>query len=217
VEMVKKIGRLMEGCSFDYAICGGYAIDLFVGYKTREHGDIDLMLFWDQKQVAADYLHAKGYEIYEMLGGGKVRHMVHELSDERRNVFGMKPGCPLVELFETGEENVYWMRFHHDGQNDPDYIEFLFNDIHEGMFIYPRAEGISREKNKAILERDRVRYLAPEICLLYKSSELDRNGYIADFEVALPLLDAEQKIWLAVALRTAFPDGHEWIERLEKK
>ena len=68
--------------------------------------------------------------------------------------------------------------------------------------------------------------LAPEIVLLYKSSfyhhlhEDDDNSRVRnrnhrhDFEVALPLLNSEQRRWLRRALETEYPNDHEWLARL---
>lgn len=35
----------MKGCNFTFAICGGYALDLFSNVQQRPHSDIDITLF----------------------------------------------------------------------------------------------------------------------------------------------------------------------------
>jgi len=46
---------------------------------------------------------------------------------------------------------------------------------------------------------------------------LTRKENRQDFDMIIKYLHDESKKWLQNALTTAFPDGHEWIERLEKK
>jgi hypothetical protein len=97
-----------------------------------------------------------------------------------------------------------------------DYIEFLFNKRTANEFIYSRNNEIRREIDKAILYRNNIAYFSPELVLLYKSTDLTREENRQDFDMIIPHLPDENKQWLKNALMTAFPDGHEWIERLEK-
>jgi len=54
--------------------------------------------------------------------------------------------------------------------------------------------------DKVIRHSGEIPYLAPEICLLYKSTELDRDGYQQDFALAYAKLDDEARAWLDAAL-----------------
>ena len=65
---------------------------------------------------------------------------------------------------------------------------------------------------KAILCRDGIPYLAPELCLLYKSTDTEREGYRQDFELAYEKMDASRREWLRNALVRAFPEGHKWLD-----
>ncbi|HEY8173085.1 MAG TPA: amino acid transporter, partial [Dehalococcoidia bacterium] len=60
---------------------------------------------------------------------------------------------------------------------------------------------------------DRIPYLAPEVALLYKSSNADYRSNQPDFDVALPLLNAAARSWLAGALDVVSPQ-HPWRVRL---
>jgi hypothetical protein len=75
---------------------------------------------------------------------------------------------------------------------------------------------IRREINKTILRKNEIAYFAPELVLLYKSTDLTRKENRQDFDMIIKYLPGENKKWLQNALTTAFPSGHEWIERLEK-
>ena len=70
-------------------------------------------------------------------------------------------------------------------------------------FLYKRNHDIKREIKKAILEKEGIEFLAPETVLLYKSifvkndynftEEEVINNYKHNFNVAYPMMDAEQK------------------------
>src|ERR1051325_3379298 len=59
-----------------------------------------------------------------------------------------------------------------------------------------------------------IPYLAPEIQLLFKARKETIGKDDADFNVAIPLLSHVSRSWLLECLTRRFPDGHEWIARL---
>lgn len=40
---------LLKSGNFEYAFCGGQAIDIFLGYESRIHGDIDVCAYWSER------------------------------------------------------------------------------------------------------------------------------------------------------------------------
>ena len=103
------------------------------------------------------------------------------------------------------------MEFFHTGQTELDYIEFLFNDKTREAFEYARNREITLGLDRAVLNAGGIPYLAPELCLLYKSTDIEREGYQQDFELAYRAMDPLQREWLRKALRQAFPEGHPWL------
>jgi hypothetical protein len=69
--------------------------------------------------------------------------------------------------------------------------------------------------SRAVLHRNDIPYLAPEMVLLYKSTDINREGYQLDFISAIAKMDKEEKNWLKTALLTTNPAGHLWIEKCE--
>ena len=212
-KLVKESAELLNAGNFEYQFCAGQAIDLFLGRETRVHGDIDICAYWPERDDIIRYMQSQGFEVYEMLGGGRV----HKITDpavqmyQKRNIFCVKDDCPLVKLYPLDENDCCWLEFFHIGQTELNFIEFLFNDRSETHFEYARDREIKRDIDKAILSRDGIPYLAPEICLLYKSTDIEREGYQQDFELTYPELNDEQKLWLQSALKRLYPDGHKWI------
>ncbi|GGR42950.1 hypothetical protein GCM10010197_05350 [Nocardioides luteus] len=64
----------------------------------------------------------------------------------------------------------------------------------------------------ALWELDGVRYLQPEIQLLYKAPGLRPKDQV-DFDNTIPLLDDRSLRWLRQALAQTLPD-HPWITTL---
>lgn len=213
-DLVSEANDLLKRGGFEYAFCGGQAIDLFLGYESRKHGDIDVCAYWSERDKIILYMQSQGFYVYEMLGGG-VAHRITDVSDQmrvKRNIFCFKEGCRLLKLYPHEEKDCFWMEFFHVGQTELDFIEFLFNDRSETYFEYARDREIKRELSKAILFADGVPYLAPEICLLYKSTDTKRDGYQQDFELAYHAMDSEQRKWLMDALVMLYPQGHVWTD-----
>jgi len=211
--LVAQANQLMRGIGVDYAICGGFAIELFLGREIRSHGDIDVSLYWNERDKTVLYMLQAGWQIYEMCGGGMAHRItsVYDQRREKRNLFCMKEGCALVKLSALREINMFAVDFDHSGQKKLDFIEFLFNDKTEAGFSYARNPQITRPLAQAIQSREGVPYLAPELVLLYKSTDIAREGYRQDFDEARGHMTREQLDWLQNALRVMNPLGHPWM------
>ncbi len=175
----------------DWWIAGGVAIDLFVGRKTREHGDIDVAA------LRRDVLRLK-----PLLDAWDVC-VAHD------GALTPWEGSELV-----ADQHQFWVRRR---GAEPWSFEILLEYTDGNDLVYRRDPRL-RAPLKAIGHRtpDGIPYLAPEICLLYKSMRTipdpaERNE--ADFEVALPSLDDRARASLRDAL-TILDADHPWIQRL---
>ena len=211
-QLVEEANTLLQGQEFSYAICGGCALDLFLGYESRVHGDIDVLAFWEDRETIITYMQSQGFLVYEMLGGGKV-HRITEIGTQeklRKNIFCCTEDCELVRLYDTEEQDVFWLDFQHTGLTKLNYIEFLFNEKTEDGFVYVRDNRVKRKLESAILQKDGITYLSPELCLLFKSTDIEREGYQQDFELAVAKLNGEQRAWFEKAMEIVYPEGHKW-------
>lgn len=211
-QLIEEVNALLQGQDFSYAICGGFALDLFLGYESRTHGDIDILAFWEDRETIITFMQSKGYCVFEMLGGGKVHRITEIRMQEklRKNIFCCTEDCELVRLYETEEKDVYWFDFQHTGLSKLNYIEFLFNEKTENEFVYVRDNRIKRKLESAILQKDGIPYLSPELCLVFKSTDIEREGYQQDFELTVERLNGEQRIWFEKAMEMLYPEGHKW-------
>lgn len=215
--LVMEANELLKNGGFRYAFCGGQALDLFLGYESRIHGDIDICAFWNERNSIIQFMQSMGYKVYEMLGGGRAHAITDgsDLVEKKKNIFCFREGCPLVKTYPPDEDGSCWMEFFHIGQSKLDYIEFLFNDQSQDAFEYARNREITLKMEKAVLSRDGIPYLAPELCLLYKSTDTEREGYQQDFELTYQSMNALQREWLRKALLKEYPKGHPWLDVLK--
>lgn len=213
--LIEEVNALLQGQDFSYAICGGFALDLFLGFESRVHGDIDVLAFWEDRETIITYMQSNGFCVYEMLGGGKVHRITDIRTQEklRKNIFCCTEDCELVRLYDTEENDVFWFDFQHTGLSKLNYIEFLFNEKTEDEFVYVRDHRVKRGLEKAILVKDGVPYLAPELCLLFKSTDIEREGYQQDFELTVDKLSLEQRTWFEKAMGLLYQEGHKWRGR----
>ena len=167
-------------------MAGGWAVDLFVGRRTRPHKDIEIALFRHDQSALQEHL--AGWSLRKVVDHRLVPWLPGELLT-----------LPVHEIHGRGPE----------GQA----LEILLNEYGRGRWVFRRDSGITRT---AALVSGRsahaVPFLRPEIVLLYKSND-PRPDYQADFEQAVPLLDPESRAWLRVALQRYRP-GHPWLDEL---
>jgi len=209
--LVDAIGFLNDG-HFDYAICGGFALDLFTGKNIRKHSDIDICVFAKDKNVIFSFIKENAWTVYEFCGGGIVR-LVNSTDDcqSGRNLMCLKDGCELVEFYPYDRgENYFSHKFLETGIKSFNYLEFLFNVAVDEGFVFDRNPSICREMSKAILKKDGIPYLSPELVLLYKSEDIDRHGYQLDYDEAIQKMNDEQIDWFNYSLDILYPDGHVW-------
>lgn len=58
---------LMEGFPAPGCVAGGWAVDLFLGKVTREHGDVDIAIFRDDQRAVHD--HFRGWQVRKVVRG----------------------------------------------------------------------------------------------------------------------------------------------------
>jgi hypothetical protein len=178
----------LRRCPAEWAVAGGWAIDLFLGRVTRPHADVDIAVWRDEQSVLRTYLEPDWQlDVAEN----------HQLRPWRAKEW---LSLPLFEI-------------HARARRAPElHLELLLNDRDARSWIFRRDPTITYPLERTLLRRADVRYLAPEIVLLYKSKQ-PRASDAADFTAILPMLSGEQRTWLREAIAKRAPT-HEWLERL---
>ena len=183
-----EVRRLLRDYPHPWWIAGGWAIDMFLGRKTRHHEDIDVGLF---RRDAVDMRALlRDWDVQWALGG---RFRPWEIDDV--------PG--------PDEDNV-WVRPRPDAAWA---FQLMLNPGDESTWVYHRVPTITRPLEEVIQRTgDGIPYLAPEVQLLYKagSSMGVRPKDQVDFDNVVPALDDGRRAWL----RDVLPSDHAWSNAL---
>lgn len=194
MNLLQQLRLLLADFPHPWALCGGYALELFAGKPIRPHGDIDVCLPEACRADIITFLLEKGWVIYEYRGMGKVKPLYAPAGSEPgRNLMALLPDCPLVEFFPCEEEGLLYHRFHPAGMADLIFLDLLFSAE------MPRLLRISG-----------LPAIAPETALMYKAANPEEPSARADYAAVFPLLDDEQKAHLRAALDARYPGGHPW-------
>jgi hypothetical protein len=120
----------------------------------------------------------------------------------------------LIELKPLGDRLYAWKILSPE-QKDFDFIEVIFNPLIDGRLRITQFKSISRSLDKAILFRDNIPFMSPELIIFCKAMTADRSGYQLDFDITVPHLTNESKEWLIRTLEESYPAGHPWLDTLK--
>ena len=216
--------NLILKSGLSYAICGGFAIDLFLNRKIRRHTDYDITIFEENRKDILRFMFEQGWDIYDHIWDNEGTDYLIPINspDEERAlkafcVWAVKPGCTLLTIEPKDEENnIFGYKMISNEVKNCDFIEIHFDGRDNDNFICNKKANITRALDKAILYSDGIPYLAPEVILYHKSAPeyIIWPKTIFDFYHTAHLLSDESRQWFIVALKATYPDGHEWLERL---
>jgi len=227
-KLILQAQDLFKGCSFTYYICGGFALELFVGKKLRPHSDLDASVFMENKKDVAAFLHEKGWDIYKRIfepqGLGGVSPIA-DTNDPRLNdariLWAMKEGSQFSIKPREHDEKVFDFEILSHAQVDFNFIEIVLDNKAGDDFVLNKNTDVTRKLNKAILYNDcGIPYMSPELVMFLKSPQIYTTHQIhaaktpTDFKAIMPLLPDESKKWLMDALNTTYPDGYDWLNGL---
>jgi len=178
---VEETAEVLSGLSVPWWIAGGWAIDLFLGRQTREHGDIDVLVRRDD-QLAVQ-AHLSDWDL------NKTRQP------------GLRP-WPAGQFLEPPLEDIWCRRT----PDSPWSLQLMLLDTDGARWVFKRDRSIHGP-----LERigrrtaSGVPYLSPEIQLLYKAKPDTLDKDQSDFDNAVPQLGRRERRWLLSCLQKRFP------------
>ncbi|MBE5779595.1 MAG: hypothetical protein E7331_09745 [Clostridiales bacterium] len=213
--LLMQAAKLLSAADFSWAVCGGFALELFLGRELRPHGDIDLCAFEADRSKIPAFMQKSGWQVYEFRGQGKVRLLEPgDASDPGRNLMCVLPGCSLVEFFPSEEEGLLYHQFYHTGLKELNYLEFLFTpSAAPNTYLFSANPPVSLPAEKALLRgTEGFPFLAPELALLYKALRPDEGPAASDYQAVYPRLSPSQKQWFQLQLKKLCPAGHPWME-----
>ena len=182
-----EVARRLSGIAAPWCVAAGWALDLFRGAQTREHGDIEIAI------PAAAFPEIRGrFPGYAFDGAGSGRIWEDATPDV------------LAAVHQT------WLRDPATG----DYLLDVFREPHDGDTWICRRDETIRLPYRDIIHRTRddIPYLAPELVLLFKAKHARQKDQ-ADFDATVPHMAKAQREALAGLLARVHP-GHPWLADL---
>ncbi len=179
----------LEGMGDDWYIVGGWALDLWHGYQTREHEDLECSVPFARSQ---HYRRALSELEFFSVNDGELSHLP-STADVQSDVWqqwgaDVAAGCWRVDMMVDRGTSDQW--------------------------VYKREPALRMRRTTALRATDHgIRYLAPAIVLLFKA-KYTREKDNHDFLTALPLLERHERADLHNWLRMLHP-YHAWIELLD--
>lgn len=186
-----EVAQELKGFAGAWHIAGGWAIDCFLSRVTRVHHDIDILIARSDQIAIQEYMRGQHWKWVTP----------HE---------GKLEPWPPHTFLELPRHQAH---AHRNGQ----MRDFLFGEVHSGVWKFRRDPNILRTTERIFLRADSgLPYLAPEVALLYKSRSGQsgmRDRDQADFDKTHPHLNPEQRAWLRWTLIVTNPE-HPWLSTL---
>jgi hypothetical protein len=186
-----------------WALCGGWAIDAWLGRTSREHGDVDLSVFDADNQQLLDHL--AGWDLIahtSVVDDNSTGRWDGRLLPVPSHIHGRAPADagPLPEDGICNPEQGWWLDIQIDGLAGDECIL-----RQEPRVALPMSDAIR-------MSPWGVPASSPEALLFFKAA-LPRRRDWRDFVALLPQLDARQIAWLRDAIARSYPE-HPWIDAL---
>ncbi|MFC0522132.1 nucleotidyltransferase domain-containing protein [Pontibacillus salicampi] len=186
---LQSVQRVMASFPATWFIVGGWAIDLYVGGKTRKHSDVDIgILRGNQQQL---FEHLSGWDCYSVKQGQLLRWNGEYLE------------MPIHEIHAMKKE---------EGMR----LEFLLNEEQANDWCFRRKTDIKLSLDQVWGYSDmNIPFLQPEIVLLYKMKNTKEKDSV-DFETVLPYLPMGKMQWLLAAMKRLHPT-HPWVKIVQNR
>lgn len=184
---VRAVAALLEAFDRPWFVAGGWAIDPYLGERTRPHEDVEVAVFRNDQRALRSHL--DGWSFETVVDGQR-----------RPWADGEYLELPVHELYARNP----------DSGGRPAELEVLLNERADGELVFRREPSVTRALSKFGVETsDGIPFLAPEVVSLYKLPQFEDHDR-RDFERCRPALDGEWRRWLRRAVRTVDPD-HPWL------
>ena len=202
-EPVAVLAAQMASFPDPWALCGGWAVDAWLGRESREHGDIDLSVFVQDQRAL--YEHLRGWQLLAhdsdwqpgndnewWDGRRRLNHPAH-IHGRPAELSGAMPEDGIATA-----EDGFSLDIQLDDRQDEDWVL-----SHDPLLSVPLARCIAESAWG-------LPTVVPEVLLFYKARDLRRRDKL-DFLVLLPALSNEQREWLHDAIALI---GHPWAGQL---
>lgn len=192
-----RVAELMSTFRPWWALCGGWAVDAWIGEQTRDHVDIDIVTFVDDQRAVFEHLSSWNLIAHDAI----VDQETTEPWDGRRLVLPAH------------------VHAHSDGDLE---LEVLINERAGEDWVLSAEPAIAVPVSRATARSPwGIPTVVPEILLFYKGTAYfgdvemtkRRSHDDVDFETLRDRLARDERTWLRDSISRLYPN-HPWLERL---
>ena len=185
-----RAGHLLANLEISWWIAGGWALDVSLGRRSRDHADVDIaVLRKDQSSLHGSLGHDWRFMAVDPTLGPETRRVW-------RPGEGLPPAIHEIHAERGG-----------------DHAEFLLEETSGDEWVYRRDDRIRRPLGQIGAGSPLgLPVIAPDIVLLFKA-KAPREQDMADLAMMLPFLQRTQVSWLRSAIGTAHAHS-PFLERL---
>lgn len=167
---IESLKQIMQDADYDWYLAGGIALDEFLGRKTRDHEDTDILVNFNYLERILDFF--KNYKVYTARNGS----------------------LSLSALNNIKSTDSLWIA---NDENESFIIQILFFEEEAGHWVYKRDNTIRKRIEEIYFVKSDMKIIQPEIQLLYKMDSSDvREKDLYDYQNVFPVLEERQKEWL---------------------
>src|SRR3990172_6123069 len=200
-EPLARVAGLMSTFPPSWSLCGGWAVDAWLGRQTRDHADVDITVFQDD--LSAFFDHLAGWQL--IAHDPNVAGNTSEPWDGRRldlpaHIHARSPDARrrLPDRLDAPAQAGFG-------------LDIQVNERSGRDWVLSRQPRITMPLRRCARQSAwGLPTMVPEALLFYKASELRRRDKLA-FLALLPHLTDEQRAWLRNAI---FLLGHPWLTQL---
>lgn len=167
---IASLKQIMHDADFDWYLAGGIALDEFLGRKTRNHEDIDILVNFKYLERILDFF--KNYKVYTARNGS----------------------LSLSSFNEINSTDSLWIA---KDDEESFIIQILFFEEEAGHWVYKRENDIWKRIEDIYFVKNDMKIIQPEIQLLYKMNSSNvRDKDLYDYHNVYPVLEERQRAWL---------------------
>lgn len=206
---------LLRGFDPLWFLCGGWAVDAWLGRHTRDHGDVDIAVFHhDQRAI---YEHLSGWAL--------VGHDPNVPDDTTEPWSGRRLDLPAhIHVPVHGGPLATSTTARHTAFE----FEFLLNELSDQDWVLNQETNIRVPLDRCAQQSVwGLPTVVPEVLLFYKAggdltrAEIQAHGGVVrprardeqDFHALLPTLTETQRSWLGQSIASILPE-HAWLTHL---
>jgi hypothetical protein len=174
-----------RGRPIRWATAGGWALDLYLDRRTRDHEDLEIVVLNDDVPAVLGAFAGPDWDWKVPTEG-----WLHPLNS-----------AAYTETHQT------WLW----SEAEQAFVLDVFRDEHDGdTWICRRDSTITMEWSAVTgISGGGTPYLIPEVVLLFKAKHA-RPKDVGDLQTVIPSLNTAQRAWLRAAIQQVHP-GHEWL------